>query len=106
MRNFFETNISILDFVYVVITTFTTVGFGDILHNHNKFADFEYFALLIIVQMTLFVLSFAMVASMIAAIIDALSTSGETNETKVEEENESTKGSQQTLSVEEVDILW
>lgn len=99
--NFFMSNLSNLDIIYGIVIAFTTIGFGDIMYDREKFANSEFLTLLIVLQQTLFVLAFAMVASMIAAIIDALSA---TENTKEDGQSQCTKCSQKTLSVEEVDM--
>ena len=72
--------LSITDIVYVTVVTFTTVGFGDIMYDREKFAD--KFAILVILNQLLFVMSFAMVASWITAITEMISNQSNKDEDK------------------------
>ena len=74
---------SITNIIYMIVVTFTTVGFGDVIFNRNQFA--ENFIILMLAHQIMFVVSFAMVASCITAITEMISN--QSNENKHIENN-------------------
>lgn len=66
-------HLTTLEIVYWLITTVTTIGFGDVRYDSISLVEHEYWPVILLFQMLCFLLVFAMVASCITAIAEAYS---------------------------------
>ena len=96
-----QSHLGMLDLTYFFVVTMTTIGFGDVTNKQKNFLGNEFFWTMIL-EFFLFLLVFAMVASLITAIIDAF-TQGK-DEEKSKDANEVTENEFAVKNISRGDI--
>ena len=70
-------HLTTLEIIYWLVTTVTTIGFGDVRFDTISLVEHDYWPVILLFQMLCFLLVFAMVASCITAMVEAYSNEKE-----------------------------